>query len=96
LWRRAKQGVADEVRASFEPDLVALTERLAALERAVAEVLEALAGEVGSLKSDVAAVSDALAAQLDMENESSELLGRLLVRLTARVEELEGLGSPVT
>jgi hypothetical protein len=95
LWRRAKRGIADEVHARFEPDRDAFAERLSALEKAVADVLDALSGEVGSLKCDVTALREALAAQLDMENESSELIGRLLVRLAARVEDLEGLGSSV-
>lgn len=93
LWRRAKLQVADDVHTRLEPDLDTLDERLRALEKVAAEVLDALVGEVGSLKCDVAELRDALAAQLDMENESNELIGRLLVRLSARVEDLEGLDS---
>jgi hypothetical protein len=82
------------VRAGLEPDLVTLAARFSALEQVMAEVLQALTGEVGSLKSDLAVVREALTAQLDTENESSDLFGRLLVRLTARVEELESLVPP--
>jgi hypothetical protein len=78
LWRRAKLQVADDVHTRFDSDLAEVRERLAAIER-----------RLDGLEEAIASIRDTLGAQVDMENESDELLGRLLGRLTARIEQLE-------
>jgi chromosome segregation ATPase len=78
LWRRAKLQVADDVRTRLDGDLSELRERLSAIER-----------RLDRLEELVASIKDTLEAQVDMENESDELIGRLLSRLTGRIEQLE-------
>lgn len=78
LWRRAKLQVADDVRTRLEADLTDLRERLSSIER-----------RLDGLEETIAKVADTLEAQVDMENESDELLGRLLGRLAGRIEQLE-------
>jgi prefoldin subunit 5 len=78
LWRRAKLQVADDVRTRLEADLTELRERLSSIER-----------RLDGLEETIAKVADTLEAQVDMENESDELLGRLLGRLAGRIEQLE-------
>jgi chromosome segregation ATPase len=78
LWRRAKLQVADDVRTRLDTDLSELRERLSAIER-----------RLDGLEQAVAKIADTLEAQVDMENESDELLGRLLGRLAGRIEQLE-------
>jgi chromosome segregation ATPase len=78
LWRRAKLQVADDVRTRFEADLSELRERLGGLER-----------RLDGLEELMSSVKDTLESLVDMENESDELIGRLLGRLTGRIEQLE-------
>jgi archaellum component FlaC len=78
LWRRAKLQVADDVRARLDSDLGELRGRLEAIEDRLAK-----------LEAGVASIKDMLSAQVDMENESDELLGRLLGRIEGRIEQLE-------
>ena len=78
LWRRAKLQVADDVRTRLEDDITELRDRLAAIERRLEQIEEG-----------IDSIKDTLSAQVDMENESDELLGRLLGRLAGRIEQLE-------
>ncbi len=78
LWRRAKLQVADDVRARMDGDIAELQGRLDAIER-----------RLEKLEEGIASIRDTLSAQVDMENESDELLGRLLGRIEGRIEQLE-------
>jgi chromosome segregation ATPase len=78
LWRRAKLQVADDVRARMDGDIAELQGRLDAIDR-----------RLEKLEEGIASIRDTLSAQVDMENESDELLGRLLGRIEGRIEQLE-------
>lgn len=78
VWRRAKLQVADDVRTRLDSDLVELRGRLEAIEQ-----------RLERLEEGIASIKDTLSAQVDMENESDELLGRLLGRIEGRIEQLE-------
>ena len=78
LWRRAKLQVADDVRARMDGDIAELQGRLDAIDR-----------RLEKLEQGIASIRDTLSAQVDMENESDELLGRLLGRIEGRIEQLE-------
>jgi hypothetical protein len=78
LWRRAKLQVADDVRTRLDGDISELRERLGGIER-----------RLDGLEELISSVKDTLEALVDMENESDELIGRLLGRLTGRIEQLE-------
>lgn len=77
VWRRAKLQVADDVRTRLEGDLAALVERL-----------EAIEVRLDALSETLGVVRDAVAAQVDTQNESNELLGRMLSRLAGALESL--------
>lgn len=70
--------MADDVRTRLDADLEELRERLSSIER-----------RLDGLEETIAKVADTLEAQVDMENESDELLGRLLGRIAGRIEQLE-------
>ncbi len=92
LWRRAKMQVADDVRSRLADDLSDTRARLEDLQRqctALTESMATLLAEVGSIRQDASDLRSALATQLDAENESNELIGRLLARLGTRVDVLE-------
>ncbi|HEV2361590.1 MAG TPA: hypothetical protein VGS21_07800 [Acidimicrobiales bacterium] len=99
VWRRAKLQVADDVRTRLEPDFTVTADRISALEQRVAdlthqvavlvEAISALRPFMESTDEGVQAIGRALAAQLDTENESNELIGRLFERMAARVENVE-------
>lgn len=57
--------------------------------------LAAIEERLERIDENVQGFCDTLGAQIDMQVETSELLGRLLGRLAGRIEELEGLlGAP--
>lgn len=61
----------------------------------VEERLEAIEERLERIDENVQAFCYTLGAQIDMQVETSELLGRLLGRLAGRIEELEALlGAP--
>lgn len=77
IWRRAKLQVADDVRTRLDGDIVDLHKRLDAIE-----------GQLAGLNETLGIVRDAIDAQVDMETESNELLGRMLSRLAGSLERL--------
>lgn len=78
LWRRAKLQVADDVRTRLDGDISELRDRLGGIER-----------RLDGLEELLSSIKDTLGALVDMENESDELIGRQLGRLTGRIEQLE-------
>jgi hypothetical protein len=78
IWRRAKLQVADDVRTRLDGDIVDLHKRLDAIE-----------AQLAGLHETLGIVRDAIDAQVDMETESNELLGRMLSRLAGSLERLD-------
>jgi tetrahydromethanopterin S-methyltransferase subunit G len=81
-WRRMTASIArqvvDEVAPHIDQHMTSVHARLDALETEVATLI----GEVRELRSIAG-------TQVDVENQSTELLGRLLRSATDRIDELE-------
>jgi ABC-type transporter Mla subunit MlaD len=102
-WHRVKSSLADEVIARTEQlqsarekeilrqlsdvfsELARLSTDVGAVWRAVEEVSTRLDAQA----TDIATLVDAVNAQIDIEYQSTEILGRLLQSTRARLEVLE-------
>ena len=88
-WRRAKSGIADEVAARLQ-------EREEEILRQLGDVFKEivrLSSEVAEISKRVAELADTVSVQVDVENQSTELLGRLLAQARARLDALEEAAS---
>lgn len=77
-WRRTTTGLARKAAASFIGHQRAVDERLDAIERHLA-----------SIDDQLRELREIAETQVDVENQSTELLGRLLRAATDRIEHLE-------
>ena len=84
-WRQVKTGVARELRARVAPPLGELIARIAELQDATA----AISGSLAVLRREMAELSDIVAVQVDVGNQTTELLGRLLATTSDRLDLLE-------
>lgn len=81
-WRQIKRTLGRPVAAAMAPAISSGTTELHERLNSVDAQLRSLLEEVRELRS----IAD---AQVDVDNQSTELLGRLLRSLASRVEELE-------
>ncbi len=101
-WRRVKASIAAEVATSLTDHAERETEILRQLSDVFKELnrlsvdigtlksqLDELTGKVDSETAAIAELSDAMKVQLEVENQSTELLGRLVQSARARLEVVE-------
>jgi uncharacterized protein (UPF0335 family) len=81
-WRRIRTSLASQVSSDLEP---VVREQIGA----VRAHLEAIEGTIAALGDQVKELREIAGAQVEAENQSSELLGRLLRAATSRIEQLE-------
>jgi hypothetical protein len=84
-WRRVKTSFAGEFEARVHPRLGEIAASLHALEDAMA----AVAGSLAVVRQEMAELSDVVAVHVDVANQATELLGRLLASATTRLEIVE-------
>ena len=90
-WRRAKSSIADEVAARMEGHAAREQEILRQLTDVFKEIVR-LSEEVSQLSRRVADLAATVSVQVDVDNQSTELLGRLLAQARARLDALEEAG----
>lgn len=83
-WRRTTTGLARKAAAGVVGRFRALDERLDAIERRLAD-----------MDAQLRELREIAETQVDVENQSTELLGRLLRGATSRIDALEAaVGAP--
>ena len=84
-WRQVKSGLARKLKGGVARPFADLTTRVSELQDATA----AIAGSLAVLRREMAELADVVAVQVDVGNQTTELLGRLLATTSARLELLE-------
>jgi hypothetical protein len=84
-WRQVKSGLARKLKGGVARPFADLTARVSELQDATA----AIAGSLAVLRREMAELADVVAVQVDVGNQTTELLGRLLATTSARLELLE-------
>lgn len=84
-WRQMKTGLARKVKGGVARPFADLTVRVSELQDATA----AIVGSLAVLRREMAELADVVAVQVDVGNQTTELLGRLLATTSARLELLE-------
>jgi ABC-type transporter Mla subunit MlaD len=82
IWRRLKTSLAHQVSAEVAP---ALDEKTAELRAR----LDAVEAQLATLSEQVRDLRQIAGTQVDVTNESTELLGRLIRSASSRIDELE-------
>ncbi len=98
-WRRLKASLANEIQARTETSLADHAEREVEVLRQLADVFKELAllsqslGDIGravaALERQLAEIRETVGMNLDVDGQSTELLGRLLASTRARLEAVE-------
>lgn len=84
-WRQAKISLAREAKARVARPIVDIRDRVSELQDATA----AISGSLAVLRREMAELSDIVAVQVDVGNQTTELLGRLLASTSDRLDVLE-------
>ncbi|MHB8243800.1 MAG: hypothetical protein ACYDGN_00410 [Acidimicrobiales bacterium] len=88
-WRRIKRSIAGQVAADVAPLVEVQTRDVAARLAAVDAQLEAMRAQLAAMADQMHDLREIAGTQVDIENQSTELLGRLLRSATSRIDELE-------
>ena len=84
-WRQVKTTLKGEVKARVAPPLAELIARVAELQDSTA----AIAGSLAVLRREIAELTDIVTVQVEVGNQTTELLGRLLATTSERLEVVE-------
>ena len=84
-WRQAKISLATEAKARVARPIVDIRDRVSELQDATA----AISGSLAVLRREMAELSDVVAVQVEVGNQTTELLGRLLASTSDRLDLLE-------
>lgn len=92
-WQKMKTGIAAETAATLEPVVAGEVDELAVrLEARLEQLslrLDAVEKELTTIGGHLRELRQIAESQADVENQATELLGRLLRSATDRLEELE-------
>jgi len=83
-WRQAKMSLAREAKARVARPIVDIRDRVSELQDARGDL-----GSLAVLRREMAELSDIVAVQVDVGNQTTELLGRLLASTSDRLDLLE-------
>lgn len=89
-WRRASSSIAARTAAEVAPTQAEILRQLSDVFAEIAK----LSGAVGELEKRLADLGDSVSVLVDVENQSTELTGRLLAQARARIDALEEAGRP--
>lgn len=84
-WRQVKTSLTRELKARVAPPLAELIARVTELQDTTA----AIAGSLAVLRREMAELTDVITVQVDVGNQTTELLGRLLATTSDRLDLVE-------